>query len=499
MSYEILKLFAMFGILSVAGYSLTPKKYRHITLLAVSLGCVAYYSRWGILYLLVTILTTFSAGLLFEEIANRHKTEGLDKAERKARKALAKKRKRYVVCAFLLINLGMLFLLKYFHMFFPGRELPVLFQIAMPLGISYYTLQSLSYVIDVYRGKYPAERDPFRLALFVAFLPQLHEGPFGRYDAYREGLYRNEAIRKEEFYNGSATVLWGLFKIFLISNRAAMVSDHIFQNYQDYGGLTVLVGGVFFTLQLYAEFSGYIDVARGISEMFGISLARNFQAPFLARDVAEFWRRWHISLGEWFRDYVFYPVSTAKVFRKLPDTAVILLALLAVWFLTGLWHGASWKYVAYGLYYFVLMAALQLFRPFSERFLDKLGMDRENKILAGFEIGFTWMFVVVGMILFRSENIADFLEIMGTLFTEGAAFSVLSVIDGKELTVLLLSVLVMISGPLLEKKGFSWRAHYRKLPCTGQYLVCFTMACFVILFGAYGLDYIPPDPIYGGF
>ena len=499
MGYAILKLFAVFGMLSIAGYSLTPKKYRHVTLLAVSLGCVAYYSKWAGIYLVLTILTTFFAGIIMEWIAGRYSMEGLLKQERKVLKARIKKEKRYVVMGFILFNLGILFLLKYFGMFFPTEILPKVFQIAMPLGISYYTLQSLSYVIDVYRGKYAAEQDPLKLALFVAFLPQLHEGPFGRYDALKDDLYQNERIRKEDAFQGLATILWGLFKIFLISNRAAMVSDHIFQNFQDYGGFTILVGGAFFTLQLYAEFSGYIDIARGISEIFGIHLAQNFNKPFLSKDVAEFWRKWHISLGEWFRDYVFYPVSTAKVLKKVPEFLVIPTALLAVWFLTGLWHGASFKYVAYGLYYFVLMLGVHFLKPHLNRFWEKVGVEEDNKVLGAVRIGITWILVVIGMILFRADNVAEFVELMGTLFTEGAAFSILSVLDAKELAVLLGSLVILLSGTFFEKKGFSWNAQYNRLSYPNKYLVCFAAACFIIVFGAYGLDYMPPDPIYGGF
>lgn len=499
MTYDILKLFSIFTVLSVVGYSLCPKKYRHMVLLVLSLLGVWYYSRWGLMYLIITILTTFMAGLMLNTIDDKHSTKGLEKAERKAIRALAKKRKKWVVFGYLVINIGILFGLKYSTMFMAADTIPGFFKIALPLGISYYTLQSVSYVVDVFRGKYKAETNLFRVALFVGFLPQLHEGPFGRYDVYKTDMFKNEPIKKENVFNGLATIIWGLFKIFMIANRAAMVADNVFQNYKEYNGPTILVGGIFFTLQLYAEFSGYINVASGISEIFGIHLVKNFDMPFIAKDVAEFWRRWHISLGEWFRDYVFYPVSTSKIFKKAPDFIVINSALLAVWFLTGLWHGASWKYVVYGLYYFILMVGLNVSKPIMSNIYRKLKIQEDSLALNILRIVVTQFLVVVGMIMFRAENVTVFFDMISNLFATGASLDILKVMDIKEAIVLILSVAVLIGVPIMNTKGRSIRNSYNKMSSVQKYLVCFGATCLVIIFGAYGLDYIPPDPIYGGF
>ena len=433
------------------------------------------------------------------KIDDKHSTKGLEKAERKAVKALAKKEKKKVVAGYILINVGILFGLKYLGMFVPANHIPGFLKIAMPLGISYYTLQSLSYVIDVFRGKFKCEKDLLKLALFVGFLPQLHEGPFGRYDQYIGDLCNNEPLKKENVFNGIGTILWGLFKIFMVANRAAMVADNVFQHYKEYNGVTILLGGGFFTLQLYAEFSGYIDVARGISEIFGIRLAENFNMPFLSKDVAEFWRRWHISLGEWFRDYVFYPVSTCKIFRQAPDWLVINSALLAVWFLTGLWHGASWKYVFYGLYYFVLMVGTNLLNPLISKGLSKINIEPENKVIIIIKIMLTQVLVVIGMLIFRSSDLNQFIDMALNMFSSGESLDLLAIMDLKELMVLIGSMALLIGVPLMKIKGISIRYHYNQMTSVQKYLVCFSATCFVIIFGAYGLDYIPPDPIYGGF
>lgn len=498
MTYGILKLFALFSVLALVFYCITPKKYRHIALLVASLICVGYYSRVGIVYLLVTILTTYGAGLIMELINEKHITKGLEKAERKKIKALCKSRKKMVVFGYVFVNIGILFFLKYFKMFFPTADIPLFMKIAMPLGISYYTLQSLSYVIDVFRGKFKAERDIFKVALFIGYLPQLHEGPFGRYDVYINDMCKNEPLKWNNIYNGCSTILWGIFKIFMVANRASMIADNVFAH-KEYGGTTILLGGIAFTLQLYAEFSGYIDLAKGISEIFGINLARNFDMPFIARDVSDFWRRWHISLGEWFRDYVFYPVSTAKIFRKAPDFVTINCALLCVWFLTGLWHGASWKYVVYGLYYFVLMVILNLVTPLFARLCRQFNINGENTGFTIAKIILTQFLVVVGMIMFRAENLTVFKDMMISMVHGGTAINLLTVIDIKELVVLIASVLVLLVTAGLKLKGVSLRDRYNEMSSTKKYLVCFSALCFMIIFGAYGLDYIPPDPIYGGF
>ena len=503
MVYGMLKLFSIFTILAIVLYSIAPKEYRHVALLAVSLGCVGYYSKLGVVFLLVTMATTYGAGIIMNLIDEKHSTKGLEKPERKKVKAHGKKCKKRVVFAYIFINIGVLFLLKYFKMFFPTVELPVFMNLALPLGISYYTLQSLSYVIDVFRGKFKAEKDIFKVGLFVAFLPQLHEGPFGRYDQYKSTMFENEPIKKEDVFNGVGTMLWGLFKIFMVANRAAIIADNVFANYKEYNGISIFFGGVAFTVQLYAEFSGYIDVARGVSEIFGIKLAKNFDMPFIARDVAEFWRRWHISLGQWFRDYIFYPVSTAKIFKKAPDFVTINGALLAVWFLTGLWHGASWKYVVYGLYYFVLMVLLNVLRPAFEKLWSKVdikyGINENSRSIILIQILLTQFLVVIGMIMFRATNLMTFAEMMTSAINGGKFVSLLEIMDIKEWIVFISSIVILLLGPALEVKKYSIRNKYNQLSSAQKYLVCLGAACCVIIFGAYGLDYIPPDPIYGGF
>lgn len=507
MPYAMLALFGIFTAVSVFLYAAVPAKYRHIVLLVTSLTCVGYLSRYGLFFILVTIFTSWLAGILMDEITKRNDTKGLEKQLRKQIKAKVKQKKKFVVFCYIFINIGILFTLKYFNMFFSFDLVPAVVKAALPLGLSYYTLQSLSYVIDVFRGKYKAEKDILKLGLFISFLPQLHEGPFGRYDLLMPQMCKNEQLKRKNIFNGIGRILWGLFKIFMIANRAAIISDAVFSGYAKYGGFTILLGGISFILQLYAEFSGYIDVAAGISKIFGIELTKNFDLPFLARDVSEFWRRWHISLGGWFRDYIFYPVSTSRWLRRLTkkmntgfgDFTTITVSLFFVWFLTGLWHGASVKYIGYGLYYFVLMILLNALSPVFNKLWEKLHIDRENKVLVLIRIFKTQFLVLIGMLMFRAENLSVFFKMISRLFKSGEAFPLFNIIEIQDFVALILSLAVVIAGAVLKIKNIDVEERFDELSPYRKYFICFAVSCLIIIFGAYGLDYLPPDPIYGGF
>ncbi len=517
MPYKFLLILVVFALVSGIAYQLTPRKYRYISLLAVSALCLVLMSGAAAVFLPVTVITTYLAGVMMDNITAKNDTSGMEKAEKKRIRAKVKRRKKLVVWGYVLINLGILLTLKYFNFFSTalsgGLNLlgldttPVILRLAVPLGLSYYTLQAISYVIDVFRGKYKAERNVLKLGLFIGYFPQLHEGPFGRYDHLMPQMSGGTPISVDSLYRGIIRILWGLFEIFMVANRAAILSDAVFSSYAQYGGFTIVFGGIAFTLQLYAEFVGYIDIVRGVSAIFGIELASNFDMPFLAENVADFWRRWHISLGAFFRDYVFYPVSTSKWLRALTknlsfDTGnfvSVTLSLLAVWFLTGLWHGASAKYICYGLYYFLLIMGCNLLSPLTSELLLKLRVDPKNKLLRCVRIFFTWIFVLIGMTMFRAENMSVFFRMLGSLFRSGAPFPLLQILEGADLATLVLATLVMISGAFFKLRNIDLFGAYNALKPYQRYIVCFLLFCVVMIFGAYGLDYIAPDPIYGGF
>lgn len=517
MPYRILIYLGIFTILTAVVYAVCPRKQRYMVLLISSLAFYGFYCGFGTVFLITTIIASYLAAIKIDKISEKYSLKGLPKKERKALKAEIKKKKRIVLVIYVIVNIGILLTLKYFNFFASsGAGLLKLFgltvstpviKIALPLGISYYSLNAISYVVDVLRGKYGAEKNILKTALFISFFPQLHEGPFGRYDELMPQLTRGEQINADNLFNGVGRMIWGLFKIFMVANRAAIISDGVFKNYTTYGGFTIVIGIIAYTIQLYAEFSGYIDIATGIANIFGVRLAKNFDMPFLAKNVGDFWRRWHISLGSWFRDYIFYPVSTSKVLTKLmkkmkpflANMVILTIPLFCVWFLTGLWHGASSKYIVYGLYYFVLMMIYNLLSPIFERVLTKLNIDSDNKIIDMLRVVKTLVLVGIGMLMFRAENLAVFTRMLGSIFSTGSKFQFFNVIEPKDFIALVISMVVILLYVVIQLKGVDIETRFESVSHYKKYWICFTAFCIVIIFGAYGLGYVPPDPIYGGF
>ena len=519
-----LPFLAWAGIFAGAGvlfYSIVPRKFRYVVLLALSLGIYILYNRFMAAFIVVTAVSVYAAGILVDKINRGYsqRAKELPKPERKQLRKKAERKKSAVLIAALFVNLAVLFVLKYFNFFSAALEgvlgwikvdcrLPAL-KALMPLGISYYTLQALSYVIDVTQGKIEAERNFLKVSLFVCYFPQLSEGPFGRYGELACEMTKGDPIDGDNFYRGLLLALWGLFKVFIVSYRLSVYTSAIFGNFTAYAGWTVALGAVIFTLQLYTDFSGSIDVVRGISCIFGIRLAKNFDLPFLSKDVGEFWRRWHISLGAWFRDYVFYPVSmsslSGKLREKLPlkvaEGLIVNFAFLCVWLLTGLWHGAAAKYVVYGLYYFALIVLHNALRPLVSKLYAKLKIREDGKAISVLRIAKTFVFVCVGMLLFRADTLPVFGQMFASLFKGTAGVSLLKrAAEWQDLLVMCLGVgIVALSGVLSARKVDLSGMLLRRRSVAVRYLVCFALVMVIVVFGAYGNGYLPPDPIYGGF
>lgn len=386
MIYKQFLFLLVFATVVYGLYFAFPAKYRYIVLLSASVifsfilsGAVAAFTLLAALFIYV-----FARAMTKNENAVRAEKSSLSKDEFKALKKKVKKKNSIIAAVAVTCVLAVLLVLKYISFFEEiisgaagifGAELnlPVL-KFALPLGISYYTLSAVGYLIDVKRGKYAAEENFFKLALFLFYFPALLEGPVARYDVTGIKLCEGHSFDFDNLKRGILLILFGLFKKIVVADRLAILVGAVFSSYADYSGITVLVSVVAFTFQLYAEFSGIIDIAAGVSKMYGIPLEKNFDHPFFSLSVGEFWRRWHISLGSWFKDYVFYPVSMSKMSKKLSSflrkknlspflqTFVpSLISLFAVWSLTGLWHGASVKYLVYGLYYYAVMMLETLF------------------------------------------------------------------------------------------------------------------------------------------
>ena len=478
--------------------------------------------------LLVTSLAAFFCGKQLTKLQDNFNAakKGLSKDEKKQLKAEITKKKKAVVAAGTIISLGSLIVLKYTSFFlglfnsvsgiFGGIQLPLMFY-ALPLGISYYTLQAIGYVVDTYRGKYRAETNAAKLILFVSFFPQMTEGPIGRYDKLMPQLTEGHRYSNENFTGGVTLILWGLFKKLVISDRASYMVSEVFGNYTKYGSIVVFVATVMYTIQLYTDFSGCIDIMSGTARVFGIKLDSNFRQPFFSKSVGEFWRRWHITLGTWFKDYVFYPVSLSSPFMKLSKASAghmskfmasvvpSACALFVVWLGTGLWHGASMKYVIYGLYYFLIMLLGTIFEPAFVKMSARLRINRKGKVMSALAILRTMLLVNIGMTMFRADGIGEYGAVISRIFqplniydlTSGTLFALGT--DRHDFAIIAIGVAVMYLVAIMKEKGkdiltsVSTGRIYIKWPVMMGLIVA------VLVLGAYGPGYGVVENIYAQF
>lgn len=294
------------------------------------------------------------------------------------------------------------FVTSFVNLFLNGKTDGLLLKIILPVGISFYTFQALSYSIDVYRGKLEATHDIVQFFAFVSFFPQLVAGPIERATNLLPQFEKPRNFNYATAVDGCRQMLWGFFKKIVVADNCAIYVNQVFETYQDQTGSTLLLAAILFTFQIYGDFSGYSDIAIGTAKLFGIRLMRNFNVPYFSRDIAEFWRRWHISLTTWFRDYVYIPLggsrcSKAKVIR---NTFVIFL-------LSGFWHGANWTFIAWGVYHAILFLPLILLGK-NRKHTDVVAAGRVLPTLkeAG-QMLLTFFLVVIGWIIFRAESIGQ--------------------------------------------------------------------------------------------
>ena len=322
--------FILFVMAVLALYALFPKKYKHIILLISSYIFYISNSKKLTFFLIVSTISIYFIALKIQDINDNLKTSLKtidDKDQKRNMKKNAKSKQKKFLVFGIIVNIGILWFLKYSYLFsyllnnislfkFHGISLPS-FKFLLPLGISYYTLQAISYIVDVYRGQIKADKNFIKVALFLSFFPQMVEGPIGRYNKLANQLYEPHSITEKNLKYGFELILWGYFKKMVIADRIAIYANEVFNNYAQYNGIVILIGIICYTIQIYAEFSGGIDIVRGVASLFGITLEENFRRPFYAKSIDEFWRRWNITLGSWLRDYIFYPVSLSKATTKI--------------------------------------------------------------------------------------------------------------------------------------------------------------------------------------
>ena len=531
-SYEFVAFMAIVFVL----YYILPKKFQWQFLLISS---YVFYILADWRYLLFVIATTISAYYVSisieavnSEAADYIKEYGKDlsKEEKKTYKAGIKARKwrRLLVCV--VFNLGILLIVKYsgfiVDMILGGRitganmpdadkafsEVDML----VPMGISFYTLQILGYVIDVYREKQETQKNVFKLALFVSFFPQVVQGPISRYNDMESSLFAEHKCERKNVAFGFMRILWGYFKKLVIADRIAVAVNVLTQGHESYMGVYVFVVMMFYALQLYCDFTGGIDITIGIAESLGISITENFRLPYFSKNIKTYWKRWHITLGSWFTDYVFYPVSVCKPMLKfskwgkkhfgeaIGKRIPVYMSAFAVWFLTGLWHGASWSFIVWGLMNFVVIMISQELEPFYTRFHKRFNCK-----------GKAWysVFEVIRTILLLSslrlfdcykDTVLAF-KMFGSMFVNWnlgalADGSLLQIgMSAADYIVMFVGFLIVFCVSLIKLRTESLRELIYNKSSVGYVCIMALIVVVIIIFGAYGFGYDDSQFIYNQF
>lgn len=408
-------------------YYWLPKKYQWIVLLSGSLFFYANSNLSFFIFILTSAISTFIC-------ANKIAPAVAPNKDSATNQEISDKKKRNIVTLTILINVVILFVVKYTEPLFDiisystGTVLPKV-SFLLPLGISFYTFMVISYIVDVYKGDVEPERNFLKYLLYVSFFPQIIEGPINRYKDMKNELFVQHEFNFDRCKNAGYRILIGLFKKVVIAGRFSVYVDRVFDNVHGYGGLTLLMATIFYVIQLYADFSGCMDMVIGIAELFGVKMAENFNLPLFSKNVSEFWRRWHITLGAWFRDYIYYPVFRSDFSKNLKSkiiktplkksamNCIGAVSLFSVWFLTGLWHGGEMHYVVWGIYYAVILIVSMLMTNRFKKMHKKWPKIFDARWFALFQIIRTLFIVTLGELIFRANTVRDALHMIKEIST----------------------------------------------------------------------------------
>jgi alginate O-acetyltransferase complex protein AlgI len=432
--------FLIFFPLVTALYFAIEHRWRTLFLLAAS--CVFYmaFVPSYILILAFTIVVDFAAGLWIESAQGR--------------------RRRLFLAASIAANVSALSVFKYFN-FLAGNAnalanvlhlpyaVPTL-DILLPIGLSFHTFQAMSYTIEVYRGHQKAERSFLTFALYVMFYPQLVAGPIERPQNLLPQFRQCHRFDYVEAVYGLQRMAVGMFKKVVIADNLAILVDRIYQNPSQYHGLPLVVATLFFAFQIYYDFSGYTDIALGAAQVMGFRLMENFRAPYFSHSIGEFWRRWHISLSTWFKDYVYIPLGGNRV-----STPRHYLNLLAVFMLSGLWHGANWTYVVWGLLHGAFLIVGDATRSVRGRLSSAVGLERVPRLSGALSLASTFVLVTIAWVFFRAASLADALYVLSNL-SQGLLADATSLLRGETVQGLTMKALAFNGCLLLAAVGVEW-------------------------------------------
>lgn len=493
--------FLIFFPVVLAVYFIIPKKLRYIWLLAAS---YYFYMGWNAKYAVLiafSTVVTYLTGILIEQI-------GFEEGK------MWRRLKKLTLFLGIGSNLALLFMFKYLdfamdniNALLQGFGFSIIenkFDLLLPVGISFYTFQALGYVIDVYRKKIDAEYNLFRYALFVSFFPQLVAGPIERSDNLITQLRNTDKINLwnyERIVKGFMIMMWGFFLKVVIADRAATAVNYIFDNYYTLNTVPLILGAVFFAVQIYCDFASYSTIAIGAAQIMGFKLMDNFDTPYFAMSIKEFWRRWHISLSTWFKDYLYIPLGGNRKgkFRTY-------LNLMIVFLVSGLWHGANWTYIVWGGLHGTYQLIGGLTAPLKRKAEKRLNVNTSAFSYKFVKVAITFALTCFAWIFFRADSISIAMTYIERLFTCPDPWSLTTGIlysiglEQQEMNILLISVAVMLFVDILKRKKnirFENIADNQNFWVRG--VIIFALIFAVIIFGAYGYSFDAQQFIYFQF
>ena len=484
--------FMIFFPITLIFYWIFPKKYRYICLFIAS---YTFYMFWNPKYALLmgtSTVVTFLSGVLIEKL----------------------KYKRTVVAFSFIINLAILVFFKYFDFLLQNINIVLSalniqlinkpFDVILPVGISFYTFQALSYTIDVYRGEIKSEKNIIKYALFVSFFPQLVAGPIERSNNLLIQIENLEKVKRFDYdriTEGLTLMLFGYFQKMVIADRAAILVDTVFNGYYEYNSMALILAAIFFAIQIYCDFGSYSLIAIGTAKVMGINLMENFNTPYFARSVKEFWGRWHISLSTWFRDYLYIPLGGNRC-SNIRKSFNILVTFLV----SGLWHGANFTFIAWGAIHGIFHIIEEQLKPIKEKYLNKFKIKTNAFSFALIEIVITFIIVDLAWIFFRAETIHDAIHYIQRIFTR---IDLWTLFDGTlyglglnifEMNILIIALFILISIDLVKYiRKESIFEFLNKQNLYFRWFVMLFLIFYIIIYGKYGAGFDPKQFIYFQF
>lgn len=525
--------FLGFILITFIVFRVFPVKKRWWVLLAASVAFYLSFSIGGIFVMIGTALLTWFAGLRVQKLKDAFSDwltankETADKETKKEKKAYYQKKQKLLVAGTVAVSLGILFLCKYYGVFASeinsilNTELWTAENILLPFGISYYSLQLIGYLVDIHRDVIKAERNPLKVILFGGFFLSIMQGPFNRYNDLMPQICNVEQKERHipDYRSAILRIVEGYIKKLCIADQFAIVANEVFTNYTKHKGIGIVIGIVCFSVQLYADFSGYMDIIIGIGQLFGIVMPENFRQPFFSKNMSEFWRRWHITLGLWLKDYVFYPILKSNAFKKMGKTLSekvgkeaakripTYLGMLILWTLIGAWHGAGLHYVfGVGILQFLYIFSGEVCGPLFIKLKKLLHINDKKLYWHIFQslrctalMMFAWVFFNAGSVRIALRMLKSMIR--RPLLRHLLAAFPSDLIDGPYRTMLYfgLCIVLLLILDLLHEKGFSVREYVCKKPYPVRLAFYLALAFTIIIFGAYGSQYILKDFIYMDF